>query len=516
MESRSQGVRPLRRDEKQEPPNGRGTLIARIIPQERALTRTDAEPSASIEYPPPNDAAPHGQFPCAAPRAVEDAAANDDPERCDLLIAIGDEWSRSGDHANAQESLRDAALLAERIGDATRFAQAVIALPGWNLASPEPPNALARLLAERALVLGQHNPGLRAMLMARLAAEIPSSVGHEQRIAELDASALELARTAHDPRCELYVRCCRERLLRDPDYLAQRLLNAEEIFRLAVERGEYAACHLGAVAKCAALATAGQISEAHETARLADGIAAMSGLPLHAAGSLAYHAASAVMDGRFADAGEAFARCRTLADDKQILHLLDLCWPMMLAPLDEMGNLNEIESAAEQALQRHRVLRFTKLCCAGSRRGRAARMMRLFTCNASRPIASRRYRRIRKAWSAWPRWPMCAWISATPTAPRWFTSGSRRTPAWSVRSVPPRFSEALHCISEGLPWCWRELTKPSRIWKTRSQPTAVSEPGRGPPMRAMNLRALWVFAPHRGIVSVRWNCWHKSKRRRAD
>lgn len=360
MESRTPGVRPAPGDLRHEGQNGRGTVVAWSTFQQRAVrglgSDSSAERAVALDPPLQSRNLPQRLPVPVEPAGPEVGVRDHDAGRCDLLIAMAAEESRRARFDEAERSLHEAALIAERIGDRARLGRAVVAMPGWNLATPEAPNPLVRLLAERTLGMGEIDPGPRAMLTARLAAEIFSYPGHiyrsdRRRSLKLDESALEVAAAAHDSRVELYVRCCRDRLLRHVDCLAERLSNAEEILRLGLKNGDYSACHLGAVAQSAALAGLGRTAEAHQVARLADGIARMSQIPVHAGSSLAYQAACAVMSGRFADAREAFARCRNLAG-RDLPHLLDGCWPLMLTPLDESGQLSEIESAAEDTVRR--------------------------------------------------------------------------------------------------------------------------------------------------------------------
>jgi hypothetical protein len=112
-------------------------------------------------------------------------------ERCELLIAFGEEQSRQGKNEVAENSLREAAALAERLEDWERLTRIVLALPAWHWPGPGEANPLALLLAQRGLAIEREDGCRRAIFMARLAAELSYAPEHRGYSADLAAAAME-------------------------------------------------------------------------------------------------------------------------------------------------------------------------------------------------------------------------------------------------------------------------------------------------------------------------------------
>lgn len=338
------------------PHNGRlleisSTLERRMLPAGNAGIRDPGEESKLRELFPSRSMA-------RRPDALADTLVPDSPviidfseqrRRCDRLIAAGEAKSTSGDYKTAQDTLRKAAELADRLHDQDRLTRIAAALPGWHWPSPGQSNPLALLLAQRALAAEQENSCRRAILMARVAAELSYFPSQRRHSRELGAAAIDLAAGKDSP-TELRVRLFRDPLLREPHCATERFQNAEQIIRLAVEAGDYAACFLGGLAQSAALSVGGNLTRAHQVADVTAEIASVSGSSLHKGIAIAWKTSRAIMEGRFAQAEEGFARCRILAAKNQ--NLFDACWPAMLLPLSEAGRLDEIEEQAEETVGR--------------------------------------------------------------------------------------------------------------------------------------------------------------------
>jgi tetratricopeptide (TPR) repeat protein len=283
-------------------------------------------------------------------------------ERCDQLIALGKRQSQEGEVELAENTLREAALLAERLQDATRLTQIVLALPAWHWPGPGEGNLLAALLAQRALVIERTDSNRRAILKARLAAELSYAPDLRRYSADLAAGALkEVSATTH-PSTELYVRLYRDQILRRPEQLDERLANAEDLLRLAIEAGDFGACCVAALGKSSSLMTMGDMTAADHAADFAIGIVQTSQVKFHRALSAAYRGHRAVVDGQFVSAEEEFGYCRALGETHHPPYLVDACWPGMLMPYAENDRLSELEALAEDTVRRRRsVLVFSAL-----------------------------------------------------------------------------------------------------------------------------------------------------------
>jgi tetratricopeptide (TPR) repeat protein len=144
----------------------------------------------------------------AAQLAFEEAArhyeialtlAEDERERCELLIALGDAEGRAGDTPASKAAFREAADLAERAGLAQHLARAAIGYGGrfaWarSMADPEIVPLLERALA----AIGDDDSALRVRVLARLATAARDEPLRE-RGAALGEEALRIARRSGDP-----------------------------------------------------------------------------------------------------------------------------------------------------------------------------------------------------------------------------------------------------------------------------------------------------------------------------
>jgi hypothetical protein len=288
--------------------------------------------------------------------SIEYSAASSDlaavSERCELLTELGEVQSRKGEKEAAEISLSEAALLAERLQDPARLTRIVLALPAWHWPGPGEANPLALLMAQRGLVMEHEDSGRRAVLMARLAAELSYNPAHERYCADLARAAMEQVLVKTDRRSELYVRLYRDQVLRQPEQLSERLTNAEEILRLAIEAGDYGACYVAALGKSSSLTTIGDMRAAEHAAEFAMGIASTSQVRFHHGLSAAFRAHRAVMDGRFEHATNEFSSLRALANALNLPYLMDACWPTMLMPYCEEDHLSELETLAEDTVGR--------------------------------------------------------------------------------------------------------------------------------------------------------------------
>ena len=291
------------------------------------------------------------RHPAAVPTPAQ---AADTREHCERLIDRGEHEARLGENEAAENSLREAAIFAERLEDAALLTRIVLALPAWHWPGPGEANPLALLLARRALVIERKNGNLRAILMSRLAAELSYVPSRQAESAELAEAAIRQVSVEADPWTELYVRLYRDQVLRRPQQLAERLENAEIVSRLAIEEGDYGACCIASLGKVNAMMALGDMAGAGHAAEFAIGIMPASQIKLHHGLSAAYQAHRAAMDGRFEAAAQEFDYCRTLADKHSFAHLIDASWPAMLMPYSELGRLSELEAIAEDTHRRRR------------------------------------------------------------------------------------------------------------------------------------------------------------------
>ena len=169
---------------------------------------------------------------------MKDAA--DEGVRIDVLLALGEAQSRSGDASASREAYFDAADLARRAGDTQRRALAALGFGGGLEAaevSGHVDETAVRLMQDALSGLPADDSPLRARLLARLAAATYWSTPYEQRDA-LSREAVEMARRLGDPAVLAAALSSRRYALWAPENIQERIDGTAEILRLAEEAGD--------------------------------------------------------------------------------------------------------------------------------------------------------------------------------------------------------------------------------------------------------------------------------------
>lgn len=159
----------------------------------------------------------------------------DSARRCDLLLAQGEMYARSG-AAQVRATFAAAAALARSLSDALRLAHSALGLAGTVVTPGVVDEQVVALLEEALTALGKGDDALRARLLGRLAMEYRYSPLREQRDAH-SAQALAIARGLGDP-AELAIALqARHYALLAPDTLEQRMAISIELSHLADATG---------------------------------------------------------------------------------------------------------------------------------------------------------------------------------------------------------------------------------------------------------------------------------------
>jgi hypothetical protein len=280
--------------------------------------------------------------------ALDQAECADEAGRCDLSLALAEAQKHAGDFEGAQESLYDAAGIAERLADWSRLAEVVIAAPALNWPFHGQPNALVTGLAERVLaLLPEPDSRRRALVTARWAAEL-SHLGEERKHSEqLSARALDLLKElSGDERSKLELLQLRDWVVRRPESISERLANAEQISAIARRLGHWSALFEGEWARSVCLFQSDPtrldpaLATLEHAARLAG--------PGYECYGVALRAIQSIFCGRFAEGERLFANCREMAAASGIKGLADQLWPAMMIPLYEQARLAELEPVVER------------------------------------------------------------------------------------------------------------------------------------------------------------------------
>ena len=161
----------------------------------------------------------------------------DAPERCELVLRLGDAQRQAGDPAHRQ-TLLDAAHLADRLGDTDKLVRAALA----NFRGTT--TTIGELDVERVAViegaLGALSPQdsrERALLLVTLAGQFETTP-RSGEAPTLAAEAMDMARRLDEPATLLRVANGASYALRRPDTLEQARALSEESLRLAARVGD--------------------------------------------------------------------------------------------------------------------------------------------------------------------------------------------------------------------------------------------------------------------------------------
>ncbi len=156
--------------------------------------------------------------------------------RCELLVALGEARVRGGERAQGSTAFREAAALAEQLGDGDALARAAI---GASRRYVQPPGVVdGELIAmiERALELQPDRTLVRVRLLSCLCGALYYSPDRE-RMPALSQEAAEIAAELGDPEARAYACGAQRRVLWDPPHLQERVEASTEMLTLAREIG---------------------------------------------------------------------------------------------------------------------------------------------------------------------------------------------------------------------------------------------------------------------------------------
>ncbi len=156
--------------------------------------------------------------------------------RCELLLAMGEARVRGGERAQSSSAFREAAALAEQLGDGAALARAAV---GASRRYVQPPGVVdSELIAmiERALELQPERTPMRVRLLACLCGAIYYSPERE-RMQALSQEANEIAAELADPEARAHACAACRRVLWDAPHLQDRIETSTEMLTLARQAG---------------------------------------------------------------------------------------------------------------------------------------------------------------------------------------------------------------------------------------------------------------------------------------
>lgn len=232
----------------------------------------------------------------------------------DLLVDEADARARGGDPGAAHTLLDDARRRATALGDAERLGRVALGVQRLGARFAMPRDAVVEVLEAARVALDGTGTALEAQLVAGLARELHHSVPeHRARAWPLSERALALARALDDPATLATCLLARHDVLWTPGRAEERIGIAREIADLGVRSGDAERHAEGLLLTANALLEAGSPGfrgPLAEFLHVAEGL----GQPRHAYLVRTRRAATALLDGRLAEAGALIEDARALGE----------------------------------------------------------------------------------------------------------------------------------------------------------------------------------------------------------
>jgi len=196
---------------------------------------------------------------------AESQGALTEPERCDLILRLGDLQARAGDLPAAKASFLRAAEVARGARLPDRLARAALGYGGrfvWARSWDD--TTLIPLLEEALAALSTDDSELRVRLLARLAGGPLRDVASPATRVAMSQEALDMARRIGDPATLAYALNGRYSANWAPGALAERLALADELIRVAGEAEDVERVYEGYDSRAWALLEAGDLAAVGE------------------------------------------------------------------------------------------------------------------------------------------------------------------------------------------------------------------------------------------------------------
>jgi DNA-binding SARP family transcriptional activator len=257
-----------------------------------------------------SDAAAHYEAALAVGSGVQD------PERGEVLLALGHAQDRAGRRGDARAALAEAAELARAQGDPDLLARAAHGHGGVAVVIAAPDPETVRLLEEALAATPAGDLATSARLLARLSIELYYSDAARAR--DLSVLAVERARRADDPAALAAALNAHRVALWSPQLADERLAVAGDLVAAAEAAGDREAVLQGRNWRVVDLLELGQIREAAAEIDAYEALADAVALPHFRWYVPLWRATLALLAGRWGDARELSERALALgrqADD---------------------------------------------------------------------------------------------------------------------------------------------------------------------------------------------------------
>lgn len=282
-----------------------------------------------------------------------DLGAAQEPLRCDLLLKAAAAHSAAGELDEAAEALQRAADLAERQGDANRFAQAALGRARFPFFASGGPDGEYVALVTRALdMVGERDALLRVRLLLRIAGELAWQEETRARSRGMEREAELIARRTGCPAAEFAVLVHRHLFINcTPENIDAQLADDKKMLEAALRGGRQEECAAALAFRYGSILRKGEATLPPPMLALAPACN-----PVLVGGALKrgyryYAAILALLEGRFIEGVSLvmhfLGRAPAIGQ-----HSVSTLWPALVLPFRELGRLAEVEPLAAQAMAR--------------------------------------------------------------------------------------------------------------------------------------------------------------------
>jgi tetratricopeptide (TPR) repeat protein len=267
----------------------------------------------------------------------------DDRRRCELLLALGEAEWRAGDYDEAKEAFRQAAQLAEALGEAEELARAALGFGGpfaaFEAGTVDEP--LVELLGRALDRLNPEDSTLRARVTSRLAEALTFSPRRDEG-APLSEQAIAMARRLGDRATLAYVLERAHWATWGPGNLDQRLAVTAEISDLAEEAGEISGALQIRVWRLSHLLEMGDIGAVDAEYETCRGLADRLRQPYNLWQVATIEATLALLEGRFGEVEDLALQALAIGQEAENRNAVALCGVQILSLRREQGRLHEL------------------------------------------------------------------------------------------------------------------------------------------------------------------------------
>jgi DNA-binding SARP family transcriptional activator len=282
---------------------------------------------------------------------TESHAVGTEPDRCELLLRLGDVQARAGDIGSAKETFLRAAEAARKADLSEELARAALGYGGrfvWARAWGD--TKLVPLLEEALTLMPVEDSELRVRLLTRLAAGPLRDTHPPEPRERMSQEAVDMARRLGRPATLAYALEGRYDANWGPDVLEARLAIADELIELAGASGDAERTYSGHDCRFVARLELGDLRGAHQDHEASTRLAYQLRQPAQLWDSAVREAQLALFEGRFDEAGGAISQAFELGLPVQTANAQLAFDLQMYALRREQGRLEEVVEVIERAV----------------------------------------------------------------------------------------------------------------------------------------------------------------------